>query len=540
MVKRRIMGEDFHVQSDRAARRGSQYGEQARQPSGQPQFLPGQATALLQLQRLCGNDAVARYVLRQSQPASPSTAPAQDFPSGVQELTDAIALASQQELPDIGRAVQSARLVASAVTSSRLVNVAVTGRTYQVPSTSLPDMETLITGRSNLLDLRQVIADADPHRQRPMIAAALQTALQTTPTDQANRDLVPVNLQAGRLGTGERLETYPDGARVVITQPARTFQIIREDLQSLLMTAEMLQPSQHDIDVADAAPGELNAEIARVFVLMTPILGTAVAILEATTRQSITGNELSDGERALLGLGAALSLSEVFLAAGQYVAAARQLAQVTRIPAPRILTLMRNLVQLSAGERAALIRLAARAERAARMQPQRVAARGLLSRADTTIAGQLLRRVSMPSVRVSRRVATALTDRLGAGQPIIVNIGGAGARHEPPTAININPNIVARRPNIPQHVQAFGEDIGSLFPGGSVDRVVAFGLADDVLNWDRVAAGAFRVLKPGGRVDIRFRWPTVEDAGRLQAALRRAGFHDIRVQHHAIVTATRP
>jgi hypothetical protein len=124
---------------------------------------------------------------------------------------------------------------------------------------------------------------------------------------------------------------------------------------------------------------------------------------------------------------------------------------------------------------------------------------------------------------------------------VIVNIGGTGAPHEPQNAINLNPQVPGtERKDIPNHIKAKGEQIGDLFDPGTIDEVVGYSLAPTVINWPEVATGAFKVLKPGGRFDINFRFAHAEDAKFCADALRAAGFQDVEVIANAIVKARKP
>ena len=129
--------------------------------------------------------------------------------------------------------------------------------------------------------------------------------------------------------------------------------------------------------------------------------------------------------------------------------------------------------------------------------------------------------------------------RVAKGKKVEVNIGGTGAPHEPASAINVNPNVVAPRKGIPNHVKANAEEIGQLFPSGSVDEVVAHGLPHDTLNWSKVIPGTSRVMKPGGKVDIKLRWPHPGEAAKIAKALRDNGFKDVKVFMDVIVTAVK-
>jgi ubiquinone/menaquinone biosynthesis C-methylase UbiE len=101
-----------------------------------------------------------------------------------------------------------------------------------------------------------------------------------------------------------------------------------------------------------------------------------------------------------------------------------------------------------------------------------------------------------------------------------------GARHEPKGAINVNNQVVGRK-NIPNLVQADGADIGRLFAGNSVDRVVGRHMAPQAVDVDRLARGAFRILKPGGVVDYSYRG--AGEAETLAQSLRTAGFVNVRL-----------
>ncbi len=139
-----------------------------------------------------------------------------------------------------------------------------------------------------------------------------------------------------------------------------------------------------------------------------------------------------------------------------------------------------------------------------------------------------------------KQVAQTLVKGLQAeSKPVIVNIGGAGAAHEPPDAINVNPNVVAPRKDIPNLVQAKGEEIGDLFEPGQVSKVVGHRLSPPVFNWEQIAEGAHKVLQDGGTFNVNFRWADREAAEKLASALRKAGFRDVRNIGNVVVTATK-
>ena len=116
-------------------------------------------------------------------------------------------------------------------------------------------------------------------------------------------------------------------------------------------------------------------------------------------------------------------------------------------------------------------------------------------------------------------------------------MGGAGGRHEPANAINLNNQAVPRQ-GIPNLVQADAADIGSLFPRGVVDRIEGHNMAPGVVDWTRAAPGAFEVLRPGGTFEYYFRGAN-PDAAVLGDALRKAGFSSVEVTSDVLVRATK-
>jgi hypothetical protein len=127
-----------------------------------------------------------------------------------------------------------------------------------------------------------------------------------------------------------------------------------------------------------------------------------------------------------------------------------------------------------------------------------------------------------------------------AGAPVIINIGGAGAPHEPANAINVNPNKVAPRLGIPNHIEAKGEDIGELFAPDSVDQVVGHQLPPLVLDWNAVARGAFKIMRSGGVFEVYFRGAHPEDAANCRNALVTAGFRNVTVISDVLIRAEKP
>ena len=88
------------------------------------------------------------------------------------------------------------------------------------------------------------------------------------------------------------------------------------------------------------------------------------------------------------------------------------------------------------------------------------------------------------------------------GHDVIANLGGAGAKHEPAHAININ-NMTVGRKDIPNLVVADGSDIGTLFDSESLDGIVGYGMAPGVIDWSKAAPGAYRYTQTRRKIGIQ-------------------------------------
>ncbi|BCW72425.1 hypothetical protein NicSoilB8_34690 [Arthrobacter sp. NicSoilB8] len=155
-------------------------------------------------------------------------------------------------------------------------------------------------------------------------------------------------------------------------------------------------------------------------------------------------------------------------------------------------------------------------------------------------AGFQVWRAGAEARALSARARAFVREAQAAGRPAVINIGGAGAPHEPAGAINLNPQVPGtERVGIPNLVQAQGERIGELFPASSADGIVGYRLPPhDVIDWNRVAPGAARVLRPGARLTISFQGAS-DAAETLGAALRRNGFREVTVTSGVLVEAVR-
>lgn len=118
---------------------------------------------------------------------------------------------------------------------------------------------------------------------------------------------------------------------------------------------------------------------------------------------------------------------------------------------------------------------------------------------------------------------------------VVVNMGGTG---EVENAINLNPNRVAPRKDIPNLIEAGAEKIGELFETGSVDEIVSNRLPPNTINWNQVIPGAYRVLRPQGRIIIRFQG-NGENVQLIVSAMERAGFRNIKEMAGVVIEAIR-
>jgi hypothetical protein len=134
-----------------------------------------------------------------------------------------------------------------------------------------------------------------------------------------------------------------------------------------------------------------------------------------------------------------------------------------------------------------------------------------------------MRKLPKPTVNTGREGASLVTRLQKDGKRVVVNIGGTG---EVPDAINLNPNKVAPRKDIPNWIAKEGEQIGQVFDPNSIDAIVSNRLPPNTLNWTRILPGVHKVLKPGGSISIRFQGVGT-DAPIIMDQLRKLGFRNI-------------
>jgi len=158
-------------------------------------------------------------------------------------------------------------------------------------------------------------------------------------------------------------------------------------------------------------------------------------------------------------------------------------------------------------------------------------------------APQSVRRILGPGQQTLRDQARRLVTQIRSeGRTVIVNIGGTG---EEAGAINVNPmrgNAGGRAgAQIPQLIQAPGEEVGELFDAASVDRVVSNNVPGGTINWSQAARGSHQILRPGGRIIIAPNGRSAPDLAAIQTAFGEAGFRDIQLDPvaKAFVSATK-
>lgn len=119
------------------------------------------------------------------------------------------------------------------------------------------------------------------------------------------------------------------------------------------------------------------------------------------------------------------------------------------------------------------------------------------------------------------------------GNEVVINLGGEASEIEVknwPYAINLNPN--PRVPDVPNLVREPADRLGELFEAGSADKVVARRLPTSAVsgdNIDKVAKGAFDVLRKGGELEMHI----YGGSPGFQAALEKAGFNRTNIQNES-------
>lgn len=118
-------------------------------------------------------------------------------------------------------------------------------------------------------------------------------------------------------------------------------------------------------------------------------------------------------------------------------------------------------------------------------------------------------------------------------QPVngTVNVGG-GLEKGAETCTNLNPvkpGSGGASSGIPNHVQRGFEEIEEVFDPGSVEKLISNRLRHgDVTNWTKAAQGAYRVMKPGGKVSMNVWCQSQAEVNSVLSAFSRAGFKNVK------------
>ena len=152
---------------------------------------------------------------------------------------------------------------------------------------------------------------------------------------------------------------------------------------------------------------------------------------------------------------------------------------------------------------------------------------------------QLEREAAKRAEQELAKAATGLARQMAAKHgKVVVNLGGTG---EVANAINVNPLTAQRVKDIPNLVRAGAEKVGTLFKPGTVDKIVSNDIVFGTVNWLKTAKGSFVALKSGGQVSIApYAGSLAEHLAQIQAALKAAGFKDIKVLGGRVITAVKP
>jgi Domain of unknown function (DUF4157) len=138
-----------------------------------------------------------------------------------------------------------------------------------------------------------------------------------------------------------------------------------------------------------------------------------------------------------------------------------------------------------------------------------------------------------PITGVQREAREMVNELRKNGKEVVINLGGEAAESELkqwPYAVNLNPT--PRVAEVPNLVREPAGRLGELFEAGSADKVVSNRLPKSALsgeNLDKVAKGAFDVLRKGGEIDMHI----YGGHPGFQAALERAGFDPANIQNES-------
>ena len=157
------------------------------------------------------------------------------------------------------------------------------------------------------------------------------------------------------------------------------------------------------------------------------------------------------------------------------------------------------------------------------------------------IAGEATGGVVLTALRSIRAQAIVKAVR-ARGASVVVNIGGEAGPEElvkwgaNQIALNHQVRMGIARRFVPNLVKENGEKIGEVFGRNTIDKVVSRRL-DANFDVNKLARGAFSVLKPGGTIEIQVYSPNPNFAATFMTALRNAGFRNVSVEFNVTFKA---
>jgi hypothetical protein len=154
-------------------------------------------------------------------------------------------------------------------------------------------------------------------------------------------------------------------------------------------------------------------------------------------------------------------------------------------------------------------------------------------------AKQLEKEAVRQAEKEAAKAAKELAERVATQHgKVVVNLGGTG---EVANAINVNPLTAQQVKAVPNLIRAGAEEVGSLFKSGTVDKIVSNDVVLGTVNWSKTAEGSFSALKSGGQVSIApYAGGLAAHLSEIQAALKAAGFKDVKVVAGRIITGVKP
>jgi hypothetical protein len=159
------------------------------------------------------------------------------------------------------------------------------------------------------------------------------------------------------------------------------------------------------------------------------------------------------------------------------------------------------------------------------------------------LAGETTEGVVLTALRSIR--AQAIVKALQArSATVIVNVGGEAGSEEiakwgaDQIALNHQVRMGIAKRFVPNLVKENGEKIGEVFGQNTIDQIVSRRL-DASFDVNKFARGAFRVLKPGGTIEMQIYSNDPMFAAAFRTALQNAGFKNVGSEFNVVFRAVR-